>query len=401
MKLYRKRRRKTFKYILRKIRTFITNIFLGSLIIAILIIPFWYNFYKKNNNLNKCSKLSFTNLNDIRIEKIKTNIKATNNYLLYAEEPEIENYSNKENDTYDAEKIEEIVLQTDSYLVLEIANMLEKFNITYEELLEYVTSIPAYNYALQNVFNCYPNLDLDKLIEIIQGKTTKLRENLYIGDSRTQGMLLSGVIGEENSVYGVGYGYKWLIGEGDFSSKKTNALNGAINVLETKMSNEELYNIVIWLGVNDYTYIDANKYFKKYEELVTSNWSNYNIYIVSVGPVKDSKAVYVSNSGINNFNDSLKELVESSLLNNLRYIDLNLNEDSINKYDAAGLHYGEMDYQNIFNIITETITNDETNDINNILIIFYCALKSYDSNFNYTNEIEAKIKKLENKIANN
>ncbi len=273
-----------------------------------------------------------------------------------------------------------------------ISSMLEKYDMTYQELLEYVQSIPEYNQALQSLLTLNPNFTTDKIIAILQGTDTPLRKNLYIGDSRMQGMLLSGVINEENSVYGVGYGYNWFIGKGEFSSSKTNALNGAINGLQAKMLENESYNIVIWLGVNDCTYVNANTYFETYKKLASNDWSNHNIYIVSIGPVKDNDAISVKNTEINSFNRSLKELIANSGLNNLNYIDLNLNENSIHNYDVAGLHYGSSDYQNIFNKITETTTNEDANNINSLLSIFYSALNAYGKTFNdyYANEMFLK-----------
>lgn len=266
--------------------------------------------------------------------------------------------------------------------VLQIYDMLEKYDMTYQELLELVLNTPEYNQDLQNILNINSNLNTDKLIAILQGKHTNLRENLYIGDSRTLGMLVSEVINEDNSIYGAGYGYDWLIGEGEFSTSNTNASNGAINGLKDKMIDNEYYNIIIWLGVNDYDCVSANIYFEKYKDLAKNDWSNHNIYIVSVAPVKDSVAIYANNAGINDFNNSLKDLVANSPLNNLYYIDLNLNENSINHYDDMGLHYGASDYENIFNIITKTTNSTDINDIKSILSIFYNALNDYDETFN-------------------
>ena len=52
------------------------------------------------------------------------------------------------------------------------------------------------------------------ITEISKQAKELLRETIYIGDSRTQGLLDSGAVNEEQTIYGIGYGYKWLIGEG-------------------------------------------------------------------------------------------------------------------------------------------------------------------------------------------
>lgn len=350
-----------------------------------MALSFCFHFTKKDrkdSNINSYLESSLADFNDDKIEEIKNvDSEIIKNYDFNANALKIEDHGQITDDAFDIECMDEMV-PSSSDLVLEIARILEKRNMTYQELLELVTSVPEYNQALQSIFASNPSLTINELIAILQGKDAKLRKTFYVGDSRIQGMLLSGVISEDNSVYGVGYGYNWLVGNGVFSSSNTNALNGAINGLDTKMSNEDYNNIVVWLGVNDYTYVDANTYFYTFEELARNNWSNHNIYIVSVGPVKDSSASSVSNIGINNFNNSLKELVANSSLNNLYYVDLNLTEDSINYYDAAGLHYGTSDYQNIFNMVMEAISKRETDVVNRLLNIFYIVLDSYDKSFN-------------------
>lgn len=310
-------------------------------------------------------------------------------------------YDNILNNTYEdmvsQERDQQIKIPplTEEDFVLEIHDMLKKYDMTYQELVELVLNTPEYNQALQEVLTESPIFTKDKLINVLQGKETMLRENLYIGDSRTQGMLINELINEELVVYGSGYGYDWFIGDGAFSSDRTNATNGAIEGLKSKMIDNKCYNIIIWLGVNDYTYVTANTYFEKFEELAVSDWSNHNIYIVSVGPVKNSLASYANNIGIDSFNSSLKELVTNSNIDNLYYIDLNLDEYSISHYDDLGLHYGESDNQNIFNIINEATSNTNISSIN-ILSIFYSALNSYGENFNDyyidNNEVKKKIK---------
>lgn len=186
--------------------------------------------------------------------------------------------------------------------------------------------------------------------------TINNRDTIFIGDSRTQGMLISSLIMESQTVYGVGYGYNWFIGNGSFNNDKTNATGGAISAANSKMSNDS-YNIVLWLGVNDLNG-GANRYFDKYQELATGEWSNHHLYVVSVGPVDDSKAANVKNEGINQFNSDMASLISASNLSNLTFINLNYTQDSITHYDGAGLHYGKDDYQRIYSIITKNLTNE-------------------------------------------
>ncbi len=292
---------------------------------------------------------------------------------------EIEN-EDIENWSFSPSTLKYMEVETDHCNVaLEIQNLLDKYQISNQELIEVVTSVPEYNLALQNILYFHPEITSGRLMAILEGENSALRDDLFIGDSRLSGMLICGVLEEENSIYGVGYGYNWFIGNGAFPANKTNALNGAIEASKEKMRENKPYNIVIWLGVNDYTHVDANVYFNKYVELARNEWSNQNIYIVSVGPVKDSRASSVDNRGIENYNRMLEELIAHSSLNNLHYIDLHLDESSIQKYDGSGLHYGNEDYQNIYNEIRQNITENENAVVDEILNIFYSALISYDT----------------------
>lgn len=163
-----------------------------------------------------------------------------------------------------------------------------------------------------------------------------IKPTIFIGDSRTQGMMMSGVISNSNTVAKVAQGYNW------FNSTAINSANS--------MMGNNAHNIVIWLGVNDLANI--NNYFNKYKELAQNSWKNHNIYIVSVGPVDDLKAKYVKNSSINEFNNNMANLIKNSSINNLRFISINY---SISQYDSEGLHYGASDYKNIYNSIMNGI----------------------------------------------
>ncbi len=384
------------KYLLFKV-CIITNTFCLGFTFTTMTMPFWLDFIKmnnENNDLDSYYESILINRSDDITQSIKNNAsEIAKNYIFDTNTLELENDSKKTNNI-SAVEYKEKLFQTDLDLILEIACMLEKYNMTYIELVELVLNNPEYNQELQNVLVSNPNLTTDKLIAILQGKDNSLRETLFIGDSRTKGMLLSGVIREDNSVYGVGYGYNWLIGKGEFSPNNTNALNGAIDDLKNKMVEGQFYNIVIWLGVNDYTYVDANTYFEKYKELALNDWNNHNIYIVSVGPVKENSKTNVSNIGIDNFNNSLKELTANTTLDNLNFIDLNLNENSIKNYDTVGLHYGPSDYQNIFNTLIKTITKMDTKDIHSLLNVFYNALNSYDKVFDNNDANEIILRRL-------
>ncbi len=183
---------------------------------------------------------------------------------------------------------------------------------------------------------------------------SNIRENLFLGDSRTLGILSTSVIEENNTVYGVGYGYNWLVGSSGFNGT-TNASNGGINAVNSKIVNGKLYNIIIWLGVNDLG--NVNSYLEKYIELASGSWSGHNIYVVSVGPVQDSKSKYAKNEKITSFNNTIKDGITNANLSNLKYIDLGYTESSIKTYDNAGVHYGKEDYKNIYNKIISNLSD--------------------------------------------
>ncbi len=359
-------RKKTWlNYLLYKARKLCTNTFCFGLALTILVSSSLFQLIKKENKNNSTN---ITIENNIFSKEENTFVKPTN----------LELEINKLEETTNCIEQAKQEPTTNLELIIEIAYLLEKHNLTYEKLINLVTNIPEYNQALQNIKMNKQNLN-NKLLAILKGQ--EQNKTLYIGDSRTLGMLESEVINEDNSVYGVGYGYHWLIGNGNFSKSNTNALEGGIIELNKKMNEMESYNIVIWLGVNDYKYINAKTYFKKFVELTKGIWSNHTLYIVSVGPVKETSKTNVSNSGINHFNASLKAFITNANLNNLNYIDLNITENEIVNYDAVGLHYTNKDYENIFNRVTENITSLEMQRNKQVLNIFYGALKKYDETF--------------------
>ena len=207
------------------------------------------------------------------------------------------------------------------------------------------------------------------------------RETLFLGDSRTRGMQNAGVINSGNTIYGVGYGYNWLVGNGDFSSSNTNATNGGIDGINDLMRDNASYNIVIWLGVNDLG--NVNLYYEEYEALATGDWRNHNIYIVSVGPVDDDLSAYATNEAIQNFNNTMSSLISSSGLSNLIYLDLGYTEDSIESYDSAGIHYSSNDYIAIYDIIMSRIDTTLNTDYQLYNLTSYCTYYTLTENDAY------------------
>ena len=326
----------------------------------------------------------------------KNSKKSSNDTISYIEKENTNEYIKRSKDIIKEYDYNDnyVVTESINYNV-EIALLLEKNNMTQEDFIKIINN-PRYKNAFKNIFDKYSNLTLNDFLNIIRGK--QLRETLYLGDSRTQGMLLSGAIEEDKTVYGVGYGYKWLTGQGEFNSKKTNAISGAINGLESKMQADKSYNIVIWLGVNDYRWVSSETYYQEFSDLANGRWKNHQIYIVSVGPVDDSKATTVNNSGINDFNKALKEKIDNSAIENLNYIDLGLTSELISKYDGAGLHDGVSDCQNIHEIISRAISEDERKLGTEILSFCYSILVDYDKVLSNQDEMQDIIRSSRQRI---
>ncbi len=234
-----------------------------------------------------------------------------------------------------------------------------------EEMNEIALAGNSYGNILNAIYNS----------EVGETPVSEYKTPLFIGDSRTQGMLLSNVISENNTVYGSGLGYNWFIGNGSFSSAYTNAVSGGINGINAKMVDGKSYNIVIWLGVNDISNID--NYYQKYYELATGEWKNHVLNIVSVGPVDDSKSTTVTNEMINNFNSSMSYLISNSNVTNLKFININYN---ISSYSTDGLHYSSDDYKNIFNMIQSHINNGASDEKGLYDLDSYCTFYNITDN---------------------
>lgn len=259
-----------------------------------------------------------------------------------------------------------------------VEGSLEKLNSIYEQISEYLFISSSYKSSISSLGSANSIAINSSILENLESEAVsgsnyseilnnvfkveteenitinEARENIFLGDSRTQGMLLTSVINESNTVYGVGYGYNWLVGNSGFTGT-TNASNGGINAVNSKIANGKLYNIIIWLGVNDLG--NVNSYLEKYIDLAKGEWSNHNLYIVSVGPVLDSSSKYAKNETINEFNNAMKDGINKASLNNLKYVDLGYTESSIKSYDSAGVHYSSEDYRNIYTKMTSNIVS--------------------------------------------
>lgn len=254
-------------------------------------------------------------------------------------------------------------------------NIKKEYSSLYSSISNYLYVSSSYSSAISNMSSS-SSLNIDKEIidqmselsmdykEILKNTYSgdadvvgEYRDSLFVGDSRLKGMVLAGVVNEKNAAYGVGYGYNWFVGDGNFDSSFTNSMSGGISAINDKIISGKNYNIIIWLGINDLSYNDASVYYNKYYELATSTWSNHTLYVVNVGPVSDNSSV--SNESITIFNNAMKSLIASSGIDNLKYINVNYN---ISSFDEQGVHYGANDYKNIYSVIQSNLDNSLNGD---------------------------------------
>lgn len=152
---------------------------------------------------------------------------------------------------------------------------------------------------------------------------------IFIGDSRTVGM--GKAVQNEDNVYfiaKVGEGYSWMV----------NTAIPEVDEVINENNDIDKWIIVSNYGVNDLRNID--KYVDKYNELENNEWSDYNLYIMSVNPVDENKCHSVSNDNIDKFNNKIKE-------NSFNYIDTN-NITSEIMQTQDGLHYDNSTYISIY-----------------------------------------------------
>ena len=256
---------------------------------------------------------------------VKTNALALGGYNSTSKNINLDTCTyNYENVSDDKNKLSEVYEDIENYLYLPA---------DYKDVVTDVTSdvyLPI-NQNMLNYLSSVKNGSFSSLLgDIYSGKIVSQTNNkkIFIGDSRVHGMKNAGVIDVGESVYEDGQGYTWFV-------------NTAIESASKIMNASEGYDIYIWLGINDF----STDYVAKYAELAKGAWSKNNIYVMSVGPVDESKSE-ITNEKINQYNQSIASLVSSQNLSNLKYYNVSYN---ITNYDSMGLHYSDADYKAIYN----------------------------------------------------
>lgn len=169
--------------------------------------------------------------------------------------------------------------------------------------------------------------------------STTYTKNLFMGDSRTEGM--ASIIGSNGEVVAeTGAGLSKFTGDHSSAVKDRLTTGG--------------YNVVLNYGVNDYTVpkTDATAYCNAYTDFINKYGSKNKIIVVSVNPVDDEKSDWAKNSTIAEFNEKINKCIDGK---NASYCDvygsISLDKWKSNNY-IDGIHYTKDGYQYIYSKIT-------------------------------------------------
>lgn len=151
---------------------------------------------------------------------------------------------------------------------------------------------------------------------------------LYMGDSRTHGMQLTGLDNNEQAICKDGANYSNFL-EHMKEAKKV-------------LNDGKKYNVVLNYGVNDLS--DVDKYCSKYKEFISSVDKGHTFYIMSVNPVRrNSSKTDAKNESITNFNNKIKSCISS--ITNAKYCDV-YNSASLETWENGYISSDDIHYTN-------------------------------------------------------
>ena len=166
---------------------------------------------------------------------------------------------------------------------------------------------------------------------------------IYTGDSRMRRLNVTIGMSKQKDTwvyYKSGMGYSWFVNE---------SLEDINNTIEY---NKHIDNWVIisgW-GVNDLGNIDM--YLNKYKELLYNEWSNCNLFLMSVNPVDSIfNAKYAAMTG---FNEKIYGFVQKNIIKSggrIFYLDSNSVMNEKGFFTIDGLHYTEKTNRLIYRTI--------------------------------------------------
>lgn len=163
---------------------------------------------------------------------------------------------------------------------------------------------------------------------------------VFIGDSRTEGLLLS--TGLYNAI---SYTHKGLMVDTVFTSPVITKNGNKLSVIEA-LKQTEFNKVYIMLGINETGWPYSNIFIEKYNDII-NEIKNINpkaiIYVQSVLPVTNSVSnshSYIKNSKIDEFNTLIKKMAEEQ---KIYYLDVasavSLNDGSLPEEAATdGIH---------------------------------------------------------------
>lgn len=169
------------------------------------------------------------------------------------------------------------------------------------------------------------------------GSNNSVKSNsytLYMGDSRTHGMQITGLDSNEKAICKDGANYSNFL---DHIKEAKKVLNDG-----------KKYNVVLNYGVNDLS--DIDKYCSKYKEFISSVDKGHTFYIMSVNPVRrNSSKTDAKNESITNFNNKIKSCISS--ITNAKYCDV-YNSTDIDTWEknyitSDDVHYTTSGYKYI------------------------------------------------------
>lgn len=181
-----------------------------------------------------------------------------------------------------------------------------------------------------------------------------IKNNVYIGDSRTVGMY--------NSVYGASYQTEVQKTNGDdywhgSGSKGINWFTSTgVHSIDNQLANHNA-NVIIQMGTNDlYSHSAPQTYIDLISQLA-SKYPNSNFVVVSVNPIEDAKAksygYSVNNNQVISFNDRLKNALNASGKSNIIYCDTYSKIVSSGNLTFDGIHYNVATNKTIYNEINK------------------------------------------------
>ncbi len=185
---------------------------------------------------------------------------------------------------------------------------------------------------------------------------TYLEDCIFLGDSRSVGLVNYGLVKDANVLAEVGIAHVNVLGK-TFSQK-----SGKTYTLDSFLTSHDESNIYIGFGVNGMNYISEDDYEKSYIKLVDrirELSDGRRIVLMSIWPVDDTGKyrATVSRELVSKYNEFLRNLADETGIEYLDFDELLQNEEGCMKkeFDSGdGLHYNKAAYGKIVEYIYDS-----------------------------------------------